>query len=50
MNNHVVVNPMGIVNAAADAMNGMDWSDVTFIHATRWQDAPEAQIGAGASG
>ena len=49
MHNHVVGNPMGIVNAAADARNGMDWSDVTFIHATRWQDAARAQIGAGAS-
>ena len=50
MHNHVVGNPMGIVNAAADARNGTDWSDVTFIHATRWQDTPRAQIGAGASG
>jgi hypothetical protein len=41
---------MGIVDAAADARNGMDWSDVTFIHATRWQDAPQAQIGSEASG
>ena len=48
--NHVVGNPMGIVNAAADARNGTDWSDVTFIHATRWQDTPRAQIGVGASG
>jgi cytosine/adenosine deaminase-related metal-dependent hydrolase len=50
MHNHVVGNPMGIVNAAADARNGTDWSDVTFIHATRWQDAPRAQIGSGTSG
>jgi cytosine/adenosine deaminase-related metal-dependent hydrolase len=50
IHNHVVGNPMGIVNAAADARNGTDWSDVTFIHATRWQEAPRAQIGAGASG
>jgi cytosine/adenosine deaminase-related metal-dependent hydrolase len=50
MHNHVVGNPMGIVNAAADARNGMDWSDVTFIHATRWQDAPRAQIGPQTSG
>jgi cytosine/adenosine deaminase-related metal-dependent hydrolase len=50
MHNHVVGNPMGIVSAAADARNGTDWSDVTFIHATRWQDAPRAQIGPGASG
>jgi 5-methylthioadenosine/S-adenosylhomocysteine deaminase len=50
MHNHVVGNPMGIVKAAADSRNGMDWSDVTFIHATRWQDMPQAQIGAGTSG
>ena len=50
MHNHVVGNPMGIVNAAADARNGTDWSDVTFIHATRWQDAPLAQLGHGPSG
>ncbi|HZM96895.1 MAG TPA: amidohydrolase family protein [Vicinamibacterales bacterium] len=50
MHNHVVGNPMGIVNAAADARNGTDWSDVTFIHATRWQDTPQAQISYGASG
>jgi len=50
MHNHVVGNPMGIVNAAADARNGADWSDVTFIHATRWQDMPLAQVGSGASG
>jgi cytosine/adenosine deaminase-related metal-dependent hydrolase len=50
MHNHVVGNPMGIVNAAADARNGTDWSDVTFIHATRWQDSPRAQISYGASG
>ena len=50
INNHSVGNPMGIVNAAADARNGTDWSDVTFVHATRWQDEPFAQIGAGSSG
>ena len=49
MHNHVVGNPMGIVDAAADARNGMDWSDVTFIHATRWQDTPRAQVGPGTS-
>jgi 5-methylthioadenosine/S-adenosylhomocysteine deaminase len=50
MHNHVVGNPMSIINAAADARNGTDWSDVTFIHATRWQDMSQAQIGAGTSG
>jgi cytosine/adenosine deaminase-related metal-dependent hydrolase len=39
-----------IVSAAADARNGMDWSDVTFVHCTRWQDNAVAQIGAGNSG
>src|SRR5512138_138595 len=49
MHNHVVGNPMTIVNAAADARNGRDWSDITFIHATRWQDTPRAQVGPGTS-
>jgi cytosine/adenosine deaminase-related metal-dependent hydrolase len=38
IHNHAVGNTMGIVAAAADARNRTDWSDVTFIHATRWQD------------
>ncbi len=42
LHNHVVGNPMGIIAAAADTRNGTDWSDVTFIHATRWQDQPKA--------
>jgi 5-methylthioadenosine/S-adenosylhomocysteine deaminase len=50
LHNHVVGNPQGIVSAAADARNGTDWSDVTFIHATRWQDSPRAQVGSGGSG
>ena len=50
VNNHVVGNPMGIVNAAADSRNGSDWSDVTFVHCTRWQDASRAQVSYGASG
>jgi cytosine/adenosine deaminase-related metal-dependent hydrolase len=50
LHNHVVGNPMGTVAAAADARNGTDWSDVTFIHATRWQDTSRAQVGAGDSG
>ncbi len=36
--------------AAADGRNGTDWSDVTFIHATRWQDEPLAQVSYGSSG
>ena len=50
INNHMVGNAMGIVNAAADARNGTDWSDVTLVHCTRWQDAPGAQVGHGSSG
>jgi cytosine/adenosine deaminase-related metal-dependent hydrolase len=47
---HTVANPTGIVSAAADPRNGTDWSDITFIHCTRWQDDPRAQIGEGSSG
>jgi 5-methylthioadenosine/S-adenosylhomocysteine deaminase len=50
INNHSVGNPNGIVNAAADPRNGTDWSDVTFVHATRWQDNSLAEIGPGSSG
>jgi cytosine/adenosine deaminase-related metal-dependent hydrolase len=50
LHNHVVGNPQGIVSAAEDARNGTDWSDVTFIHATRWQDTSRAQVGAGDAG
>ena len=47
INNHAVGNPKGIIDAAADSRNGADWSDITFVHATRWQDEPVAQIGQG---
>ena len=50
MSNHVVGNPQGIIAAAADARNGTDWADVTFIHATRWQDNHVAAIGARSTG
>jgi cytosine/adenosine deaminase-related metal-dependent hydrolase len=50
INTHSVGNPQGIISAAADSRNGTDWSDVTFVHCTRWQDAPVAQIGSGSSG
>ncbi len=50
INAHSNGNPMGVIAAAADARNGTDWSDVTFVHCTRWQDEPLAQIGAGNSG
>ena len=46
INNHGFGNPDAIVKAAADTRNGTDWSDVTFVHTTRWQDAPFAQVGA----
>jgi 5-methylthioadenosine/S-adenosylhomocysteine deaminase len=49
INNHNVGNPMGVVNAAADPRNGTDWSDVTFVHCTRWQDTSVAQISHGSS-
>jgi cytosine/adenosine deaminase-related metal-dependent hydrolase len=50
INNHSVGNPNGIVTSAADPQNGTDWSDVTFVHATRWQDNSIAQIGTGPAG
>jgi cytosine/adenosine deaminase-related metal-dependent hydrolase len=50
INNHAVGNPRGIIDAAADARNGSDWSDVTFVHATRWQDNTLGQIGPNSSG
>jgi cytosine/adenosine deaminase-related metal-dependent hydrolase len=46
---HNVGNPRAVIDAAADTRNDTDWSDVTFIHATRWQDTPRAQVGPGAS-
>jgi cytosine/adenosine deaminase-related metal-dependent hydrolase len=45
INNHNVGGITTVVNAAADARNGTDWSDVTLVHCVRWQDAPVAQIG-----
>jgi 5-methylthioadenosine/S-adenosylhomocysteine deaminase len=50
MHNHNVGGPKIVIDAAADARNGTDWSDVTFIHCTRWQDEPLAQISYGAHG
>jgi len=50
INNHNVGNPKLVIDAAADSRNGTDWSDVTFVHCTRWQDTSLAQIGAGPSG
>jgi len=50
IHNHNVGNPKLVIDAAADARNGTDWSDVTFIHATRWQDEPLAQVSYGSYG
>lgn len=50
INNHQFGNGNVVVNIAADSRNGTDWSDVTFIHATRWQDHTVAQIGSGDTG
>jgi cytosine/adenosine deaminase-related metal-dependent hydrolase len=47
IHNHNVGGPAVVIDAAADARNGKDWSDVTFIHCTRWQDGPIAQISYG---
>src|ERR1043166_9689654 len=50
IHNHNVGGPSVVINAAADARNGNDWSDVTFIHCTRWQDEPLAQVSYGSHG
>jgi 5-methylthioadenosine/S-adenosylhomocysteine deaminase len=47
IHNHNVGGGAVVVDAAADPRNGKDWSDVTFIHCTRWQDVPIAQISHG---
>jgi len=47
IHNHNVGGPGVVINAAADGRNGNDWSDVTFIHCTRWQEEPIAQISYG---
>jgi hypothetical protein len=44
INNHNVGSPQTVIDAAADPRNGTDWSDVTLVHCTRWQDNPIAQI------
>jgi cytosine/adenosine deaminase-related metal-dependent hydrolase len=49
INNHNVGNPMAVVGAAADSRNGSDWSDVTLVHCTRWQDESVGQVGAGST-
>jgi cytosine/adenosine deaminase-related metal-dependent hydrolase len=47
IHNHNVGGGAVVIDAAADSRNGKDWSDVTFIHCTRWQDVPIAQISHG---
>lgn len=50
INNHNVGNSSGVISAAADSRNLADWSDVTLIHCTRWQDNPRAQISYNSAG
>lgn len=50
IHNHNVGSPQTVIDAAADPRNGTDWSDTTFIHSTRWQDEPIAQISYGSYG
>jgi 5-methylthioadenosine/S-adenosylhomocysteine deaminase len=50
LHNHNVGGSAVVINAAADPRNGNDWSDVTFIHCTRWQEQPIAQISYGQQG
>jgi len=50
INNHSFGNIDTMLRFGADARNGTDWSDITFVHAARWQDEPVAQLGAGDSG
>jgi cytosine/adenosine deaminase-related metal-dependent hydrolase len=47
VHNHNVGGPRVVIDAAADPRNGSDWSDVTFIHCTRWQEEPIAQTSYG---
>src|SRR5262249_12259950 len=44
INNHNVGGSNVVISAAADPRNLTDWSDVTLIHCTRWQDDSRAQI------
>jgi cytosine/adenosine deaminase-related metal-dependent hydrolase len=50
IHNHNVGGKNVVIDAAADPRNGSDWSDVTFIHCTRWQDEPLAQVSYGPHG
>jgi hypothetical protein len=47
IHNHNVGGASVVIDAAADPRNGKEWSDVTFIHCTRWQDIPIAQVSYG---
>ena len=44
LNSHNIAGSQTAINAAADPRNGTDWSDVTFVHCTRWQDNASPQI------
>jgi hypothetical protein len=44
LNSHNIASSQTAINAAADPRNGTDWSDVTFVHCTRWQDNASPQI------
>jgi 5-methylthioadenosine/S-adenosylhomocysteine deaminase len=50
INNHNVAGTNVVVNAAADPRNLADWSDVTFVHCTRWQDNARAQVSYNSAG
>jgi len=50
INNHNVGGPNVVITAAADERHLADWSDVTFIHCTRWQDQSVAQVGSSGNG
>ena len=50
INNHNVGGPNVVISAAADSRNRADWSDVTFIQCTRWQDDARAQISYNSAG
>src|SRR5688572_16288776 len=50
INNHNVAGTNVVINAAADPRNLADWSDVTFVHCTRWQDSARAQVSYNSAG
>lgn len=44
INNHAAHGAV-VEGIAEDPRNGADWSDVTLVHCTLWQDEPVAQVG-----